>query len=79
MAAHQDLSLQKLVSSALRQKVDMQGINQDMDKEMITQFTASAFVGLVEWWITNNMPHKPRIMAEQVWKLFERNDILPIS
>ncbi|WCM63716.1 TetR-like C-terminal domain-containing protein [Paenibacillus polymyxa] len=68
-----------VITELIQEKIDKQGINQDMDKEMITQFTASAFVGLVEWWITNNMHHKTRIMAEQVWKLFERNDIRHIS
>ncbi|NGM82717.1 TetR/AcrR family transcriptional regulator [Paenibacillus sp. 7124] len=69
----------RVITELIQEKVDMQGINQDMDKEMITHFTASAFVGLVEWWIANRMPHPPQIMAEQVWKLFERNDIQPIS
>ncbi|NHN30812.1 TetR/AcrR family transcriptional regulator [Paenibacillus agricola] len=58
-------------------KIHMQNINQGMDKELITQFMSSAFVGTVEWWILNKMPHSPQFMAEQVWRLFERNDIYP--
>ncbi|QGQ97304.1 TetR/AcrR family transcriptional regulator [Paenibacillus psychroresistens] len=58
-----------------KEKIDEQGINQDIDKELIIQFMSSAFVGIVEWWILKNMPHSPQSMAEQVWRLFERNDI----
>ncbi|MBP3040361.1 TetR/AcrR family transcriptional regulator [Bacillaceae bacterium Marseille-Q3522] len=64
----------QILRATIQKKLDMQGINQKMDKELITQFTASAFVGTVEWWIRNNMPHPPQFMAEQVWKLFERNN-----
>lgn len=63
------------ISSAIREKINMQGINQGMDKDLIIQFTASAFSGIVENWISNNMPHSPQFMAEQVLELFERNNI----
>ncbi|MBD1380746.1 TetR-like C-terminal domain-containing protein [Metabacillus arenae] len=65
----------QILTSTIQKKLDMQGINQGMDKELITQYTASAFVGIVEWWILNNMLHSPQLMAEQAWKLFERNNI----
>jgi hypothetical protein len=35
----------------------------------------SAFVGVVEWWIKNNMPHAPQFMAQQVWNIFEKKPI----
>jgi AcrR family transcriptional regulator len=60
---------------AIQKKLDMQGINKGMDKDLITQFTATAFVGTLEWWILNQMPKSPQLMSEQVWKLFERNNI----
>ena len=66
--------LQNIVTS-IQKKVGMLGINQGMDQELITQFIASAFVGTVEWWVLNKMPHSPQFMAEQLWRLFERNDI----
>lgn len=68
--------LQNLAAS-ITEKINMQEINQEMDKELITQFMASAFVGTVEWWILNSMPRSPQFMAEQLWKLFQRNDIYP--
>jgi AcrR family transcriptional regulator len=63
------------LTKAIQEKIDMQGINMGMDKELITQFTATAFVGTLEWWILNQMPKSPQLMSEQVWKLFERNNI----
>lgn len=65
------------VAASITEKINMQEINQEMDKELITQFMASAFVGTVEWWILNSMPRSPQFMAEQLWKLFQRNDIYP--
>lgn len=69
--------MQQNIVDSIQVKVSMQGINQGMDQELITQFIASAFVGTVEWWILHKMPHSPQYMAEQLWKLFERNDIHP--
>lgn len=67
--------LQKTIISSIQEKIDMQGINQGVDKELIEQFTATAFVGTLEWWIMNHMPHSAKYMAEQVWTLFKRNNI----
>jgi hypothetical protein len=67
--------IQKSLTSSIQKKINMQGINQGMDKELIIQFTATAFVGTLEWWILNQMPHTAEYMAEQVWTLFERNNI----
>ncbi|QWU17004.1 transcriptional regulator, TetR family [Paenibacillus sophorae] len=64
-----------ILITTIQEKLDMQGINQGMDQELIVDFTASAFVGTVEHWIMKQMPHSPQFMAEQVWKLFERNNI----
>ncbi len=45
--------------------------NNAVDEEIIVQFVASAYVGVVEWWLTNGMPYPPRVMADQVGTLFE--------
>ncbi|MCY7939610.1 TetR/AcrR family transcriptional regulator [Bacillus inaquosorum] len=50
-----------------------EGINIGLNEEVFVQFFSSAFVGLVEWWFKNRMPVPPRVMAEQVGLLFERN------
>ncbi|MBP3963142.1 TetR/AcrR family transcriptional regulator [Paenibacillus lignilyticus] len=44
-----------------------------IDKELKAQFLASAFIGVVEWWIRQQMPHTTQFMADQVKHLFEKN------
>ncbi|WP_248928897.1 TetR/AcrR family transcriptional regulator [Paenibacillus hamazuiensis] len=45
--------------------------NNTVSEEIMVHFVASAYVGVVEWWLTNGMPYPPRVMAEQVGTLFE--------
>jgi len=47
--------------------------NYGRNEDIIVQFVANAYVGIVEWWLKNGMPYPPRIMAEQVGILLERN------
>lgn len=49
------------------------GKNQGLNEDVISQFIVTSYVGIVEWWITNEMPYPPRVMAEQVGFLLERN------
>lgn len=49
------------------------GKNCGLNKDIIVQFFGTAYVGTVEWWIKNGMPYPPRVMAEQVGLLLERN------
>jgi len=65
----------KIIRNTVQKHIDMQGINQSMNQEMIINFIASAFVGTVEWWILNQMPHSSQAMAEQQAELFKRNNI----
>ncbi|MBS4202072.1 TetR/AcrR family transcriptional regulator [Bacillus sp. FJAT-49732] len=53
-------------------KVHM-GNNRGLNKEIILQFLVTSYVGIVEWWVKNEMPYPPNVMAEQVGILFERN------
>jgi hypothetical protein len=42
----------RLLSIAIKninEKIDMTGINQNMNKEILVQYVASAAVGLMEW------------------------------
>ncbi|HZG17185.1 MAG TPA: TetR/AcrR family transcriptional regulator [Candidatus Bathyarchaeia archaeon] len=43
----------------------------EVSEEVIVHFVASAYVGVVEWWIANGMPYPPHVMADQVGTLFE--------
>lgn len=65
----------QFIMATIQKQIDMGGINQGMDKELITHHSASAFVGTVEWWIRNEMPHSPEFMAQQLLNLFARNQI----
>lgn len=57
---------------SLREQIDMSGINQNMNQEVLVQFLASAAVGVLEWWITHSMPYPAKDMVEQFWLLLER-------
>jgi AcrR family transcriptional regulator len=47
--------------------------NQGLSEDVIIQFFGAATVGIVEWWFTNGMPLPPRVIAEQVGILLDRN------
>ncbi|WP_299090691.1 TetR/AcrR family transcriptional regulator [uncultured Metabacillus sp.] len=48
------------------------GKNVGQSEEVIVQFVANAYVGVVEWWLKNGMPYPPRVMAEKVGDLLDR-------
>jgi len=48
------------------------GRNAEMSDDVILQYAGTAYVGVIEWWIKNGMPHPPRVMAKQVGALLER-------
>ncbi|MDR3573521.1 MAG: TetR/AcrR family transcriptional regulator [Anaerolineaceae bacterium] len=64
---------------SFRGAIDMSGINQNMNKEVLVQFMASAVVGVLEWWIMHSMPYPAKDMVEQFWILLERLQMVPQS
>jgi len=46
-------------------------ISNGVSEEIFVRFVATAYVGVVEWWLTNGMPYSPHDMAEQVGTLLE--------
>lgn len=48
------------------------GKNTDIVDDVILQYAGTAYVGVIEWWIQNGMPHPPEVMAKQVGALLER-------
>jgi AcrR family transcriptional regulator len=48
------------------------GKNLGQNEDIVAEFVANAYVGVVEWWIKNEMPYPPREMAEKVGELLER-------
>ncbi|QWU18407.1 TetR/AcrR family transcriptional regulator [Paenibacillus sophorae] len=56
-----------------RKDVDTtQGKNVGQSEDVVVEFVANAYVGVVEWWLKNGMPYPPRDMAEKVGELLER-------
>jgi AcrR family transcriptional regulator len=62
-----------LVKNGIVERMSIGETKQEDNKEVVVQYMASAFVGVVEWWIKNNMPHSPQIMAQQLWDIFDKN------
>lgn len=57
-----------------RKDVDItKGKNLGQSEEVVAEFVANAYVGVVEWWLKNGMPYPPQEMAEKVGSLLERN------
>lgn len=50
-----------------------EGKKQGLYEDIILQFIAPAYVGIVEWWFTNEMPYPPDIMENQLEILLENN------
>lgn len=48
------------------------GKNKGLSEDVIVRFMGTAYVGLLEWWLTNNMPYSPEEMARQLGDLLER-------
>lgn len=49
-----------------------QGKNEGLDKDLVVQFVASSYVGVVEWWFTNERPVTHQVLAEQLGSLLDR-------
>ncbi|MNE61285.1 hypothetical protein D3C80_1564890 [compost metagenome] len=48
------------------------GKNEGLNKDLTVKFVASAYVGVVEWWFTNEMPISHQALAEQLGTLLDR-------
>lgn len=62
-----------MVKNGINERLKAGEIKQGENIEVAVQYMASAFVGVVEWWIKNNMPLPPEVMAQQLWGIFDRN------
>lgn len=57
-----------------RKDVDItKGKNEEIEEEILVRFVASAQVGIIEWWFTNEKPVTHVKLAEQLGTLLERN------
>jgi AcrR family transcriptional regulator len=48
------------------------GKNEGLNEDLLVRFVAAAFVGVVEWWFTNERPVPHHDLAEQLGTLLER-------
>ncbi|TAH79409.1 TetR/AcrR family transcriptional regulator [Bacillus subtilis] len=66
--------LLKYVKEGLVVQIDREsGRNEDIKEDVLLQYTATAYVGVIEWWIKNSMPYPPHVVAEQVAALLKRS------
>ena len=65
--------MMRMSINGINELINLGKINQEYNKDVDIQFMASAFVGTVEWWIENDMPHSPQFMAQRLWNIFESN------
>lgn len=49
------------------------GKNTGLMDDVMLQYAGTAYVGVIEWWIMNAMPHPPQVMAKQVGTLLGRS------
>ncbi|MBD7971029.1 TetR/AcrR family transcriptional regulator [Paenibacillus gallinarum] len=64
----------EFVIEDIRSGWDMtEGKESGVKEELLVQFFAPGYVGLVEWWFTNGMPYPPQVMEEQVGIMLENN------
>lgn len=66
--------LLEYVTAGFKSEIDQESIkSQGLSQDVILQYTGIAYVGLIEWWIQNEMPYPPAIIAEQAGILLERS------
>lgn len=61
----------------LGELVDVSSVKPDMNKEVVIQFVASAIVGILEWWMIHSTPIPAKDIADQLWSLLERIQVMP--
>ena len=71
--------LTKMMHQTFEMQIDMSGSNGDIPKDILVQFFASAAASVFEWWFTNSMPYSATEITEHLWKLFERNQLVPTN
>lgn len=67
--------LRNMMAKSFEMKIE--STNQGIPKEVFVQFMVSASVGIVEWWIVNRTPYTSKEITEHLWKILERNQLIP--
>ncbi|WP_283747530.1 TetR/AcrR family transcriptional regulator [Bacillus cereus] len=50
-----------------------------ISKEVISSYIASAYVGVIQWWLENDMPYSPASMADQMIELNSKGAVYVIN
>lgn len=53
--------------------ITTEGKNHGLSEDVLLQFFGAAYVQVVEWWFTNEMPYPPQAMEKQIEILLDRN------
>lgn len=70
------IRLQEIMRRGIEAQIQMDGVNRHVNEEVLIQFAMLAASGVMEWWIMNKFPYPAEQMAEEVWTLLERHDIV---
>jgi len=71
--AHFIYRMQEYVYKATEKRLQALGSSRrqaDLPLEVVLQFVASAYVGLMHWWLDNDMPSSPSEMAELIARIY---------
>ncbi|SHN26222.1 TetR/AcrR family transcriptional regulator [Gracilibacillus kekensis] len=66
-----------VMKAGMKEQLELNGINQNINKEILIQFLPSATISVIEWWIIESMPYSPEDITEQLWILLEQNHFVP--
>jgi AcrR family transcriptional regulator len=61
--------LSQLITQMLQQLIKKVGQDKGISDEITVQFLTSAIVGIIEWWITNEMPCTVEEVTKKLWEL----------
>jgi hypothetical protein len=67
--------VQAIVLKVLRRHLESQPPPGDLPFEVLVQYRASALMGLIRWWLDNDMPYS----AGQMQRWFHELSVLPLS
>ncbi|CAM4395480.1 AcrR family transcriptional regulator [Paenibacillus endophyticus] len=70
--------LQEMMIQGIREQiVDHHLSLNELQKDILVQFLSSATVGVIEWWLTHEMPCSSEEITEHLWVLLETNQVIP--
>jgi hypothetical protein len=61
-----------IYKSSLERLIAIRGETPDspVEVELVLSFVAAAYVGVIHWWLENDMPHTPEVMADKMMTIY---------